>query len=383
MLFSSLILVLLIAIILLINHWNQNRGVIYLVVLIIASSIRQMTLLLLFSKVSTDYVVYFYTYWDAIFALIGPCMYYYFRSIIKGKVDYSVGAMVHLIPFILVVINTLPYYFIPLNDKMDLVNYLRFGAKSELTSVPYLIFQGRFQKIFISLSNLSYVIFSIYYVLQIKKKGSVYLKKKVSILLNKLFLILAICVTSFYIFGTYVYLTYTGDSTKSLNQSHFLILLILPLCFFLFPSWLYGDHEKKSLIDRLNQAFKITLSNKEVNESEDSGKKEDLDRIIAYITDRKPYLTDNFSLHDISRALNIPHVRVTNCFNKQLKVSFPAYRNKLRVDYATSLLANGVYVNTSIEGIAAKSGFKSKSAFYSAFKAEYGMTPVEWIKENL
>jgi AraC-like DNA-binding protein len=59
------------------------------------------------------------------------------------------------------------------------------------------------------------------------------------------------------------------------------------------------------------------------------------------------------------------------------------YRNKLRIDYAISLFTKGAHLNTSIEGIASKAGFKSKSAFYLAFKAEHGVTPIEWIKVNL
>ena len=85
----------------------------------------------------------------------------------------------------------------------------------------------------------------------------------------------------------------------------------------------------------------------------------------------------------MSIALNIPDVRVTNCFNKQLGTSFPIYRNKRRIEYATKLLREGAHVTTSIEGIASKSGFKSKTAFYTAFKAEYEVNPMEWIKENL
>ena len=97
----------------------------------------------------------------------------------------------------------------------------------------------------------------------------------------------------------------------------------------------------------------------------------------------KPYLQVNFSLHDISQVLNIPHIRISNALNQQLKTSFPAYRNKLRLAHAISLLHDGAHLTQSIEGIATRSGFKSRSIFYLAFKEEYGMTPTEWIKKNL
>jgi AraC-like DNA-binding protein len=112
-------------------------------------------------------------------------------------------------------------------------------------------------------------------------------------------------------------------------------------------------------------------------------KSEDLERIVAYIETEKPYVKVSFSLHDLSQALNIPHVRVTTCFNKELNTSFPTYRNKLRVAHAVSLLREGAHLTTSIEGIAERSGFKSKSIFYAAFKKEYGVTPTDWMKKNL
>jgi AraC-like DNA-binding protein len=34
-------------------------------------------------------------------------------------------------------------------------------------------------------------------------------------------------------------------------------------------------------------------------------------------------------------------------------------------------------------GLAERSGIKSKSIFYAAYKEEYGVTPTDWIKKNL
>jgi len=53
------------------------------------------------------------------------------------------------------------------------------------------------------------------------------------------------------------------------------------------------------------------------------------------------------------------------------------------VEHAKKLLENGEYRLNSIDGIGTKSGFKSRSAFYEAFKAETGMTPNQYIKEVL
>jgi AraC-like DNA-binding protein len=81
--------------------------------------------------------------------------------------------------------------------------------------------------------------------------------------------------------------------------------------------------------------------------------------------------------------LNIPDHRVSQCFNNEIQVSFPVFRNQLRVEYAIGLLKKDEHKSMSIEGIAYQSGFKTKSSFYSAFRSVYKMTPTEWIAKNL
>jgi AraC-like DNA-binding protein len=161
--------------------------------------------------------------------------------------------------------------------------------------------------------------------------------------------------------------------------------LLLPLSFFLVPSWLYNDQASANPLDKI-RAFlqRPQQPAPEANLAHQySEKSEDLERIIAYLETEKPYVQVSFSLHDLSQALNIPHVRVTTCFNKELNTSFPSYRNKLRLAHAISLLRAGTHLTISIEGIAERSGFKSKSIFYAAFKEEYGMPPTDWMKKNL
>jgi AraC-like DNA-binding protein len=158
---------------------------------------------------------------------------------------------------------------------------------------------------------------------------------------------------------------------------------MLPLSFILFPSWLYGPGSSPSLLDKLKEIWQAITRVTTDEISEKPEKQDDLDRIIQYMDKKKPFLNPNFSIHDVSRELNIPHLRVSICFNKQLEISFPEYRNKLRVAYAVNLLQENAHFQMSIEGIAFQSGFKNKSSFYAAFRAEHQMTPTEWITKHL
>lgn len=62
-------------------------------------------------------------------------------------------------------------------------------------------------------------------------------------------------------------------------------------------------------------------------------KSDDLDRILEFIKSEKPFLNFDFSIHDISGALKLPQIRVSNSFNNHLKIPFPAYRNMCRIEH--------------------------------------------------
>jgi AraC-like DNA-binding protein len=224
-----------------------------------------------------------------------------------------------------------------------------------------------------------------------KEGNGTYIKKKVSVLINRIFVIIPINVIP-----NLVLLIWMTSKSRQLgqidfvnpelftNQSLFFLALLMPLSFFLIPSWLYNEKDPMSFLENIVLTWKRMFSVHAKFSAEDPFEKStDFERILSYIEIEKPYVQTHFSLHDISQALNIPHNRVTTCFNKQLKVPFPSYRNKLRIEHATNLLRSGTHLTTSIEGIAEMSGFKSKSIFYKTFKEEHGTTPIDWIRENL
>lgn len=381
--FSAILLSIIISIILLINHWEHNKAVLFLIIMFFGFILRQLALLLYFSSLDSSQMVCIYTNFDPLFALIGPSFYFYFKSLVKGKNEFNWRLVFHLLPALLILVNSIPYYLLDLTAKLELLNSLRFGRTSKLTEAPHVFFDFPSQKmVVISLINGSYAAYTLFYLYKNFRDEAVLIKKKSQYVLRNLVAISIICISIHGIFAYVIFPNYILGNPSVSAQLPFYILLLSPICLFLFPSWLYGE-SKVTVFERFWQAFKIALNSSQNLPEETLHQSEDLNRIIAFIQDNKPYLKENFSLHDISRSLNIPHVRVTNCFNKQLMISFPVYRNKLRIDYATSLLFHGEHLSTSIEGIAAKAGFKSKSAFYIAFKAEHGTTPIEWIKENL
>jgi len=388
MAYTSLFLTFLVSFILLINYWTVNKGIVYLVVAILGVSIRQLIALLLNRNGDASTLATLYLNFDPFILLIGPTIFFYFKSVIKGELVINYTLIFHLIPAFLVLLNTFPYFFVSFTEKISFIEQLQIHQNALPNPFPYLIASYRIQRFFIPAINLSYAFYTIYYVLKIKKSGTIYIKKKMDRILKHGITTLMIFFIFTLVFYLYLYLqdlpNFNTIVSEGVMKSFFYgYSLLIPVCFFLFPSWLYGDKEGQNLLKRFLLALKIAFQPGPDNDDPDFSKSADLDRILLYLEQNKPYLKENFSLHDLSIALNIPDVRVTNCFNKQLGTSFPIYRNKRRIEHATKLLQDGAHVTTSIEGIASKSGFKSKTAFYSAFKAEYGLNPMEWIKENL
>ena len=391
MLFTSVILILIISFLLLINHWSQNKGVLYLVSAILLLSSRQLSLLLASTTEYVDILTALLIHTDPLTALTGPLIFYYFKSLVKGKFVIDYYFLFFTIPALLFLFNTLPYYGFPWERKVHFFILVQHSIPYKgLSHFPYLFFPYDIQRSALVFFNLSMIIYSFRYLVLLKRDSSVYLKKKVTALIGRLVIIIPLIILSNWI--PIIYSTIQAQSKEGLVFRHpaftangylFFQVLILPLSFFFVPSWLYNDHDSSYLFTKWSEFYKRLTSSSKGFQETPSEKSDDLNRIVSYIEKEKPYLNTTFSLHDISRSLNIPHIRVTTCFSKQLKVPFPAYRNKLRVEHATDLFRSGAHLNTSIEGIAAMSGFKSKSIFYTAFKAEFGVNPMEWMKENL
>jgi AraC-like DNA-binding protein len=387
MLYTSLVLVFIVSLLLLLNHWHQNKGVIYLVFIIISFALGQTILLVLNTSRDPLVLATLVVHIDPLRVLMGPFIIYYFKSMVKGEFVWDKTLFLLSIPFLLCVINLMPYFAISFEDK---VAYFRL-ARGNRPPLAHLFLPVYYQQSFTMFYNIGCMVYGLQYLSKAKAGNGTCLKKKISVLINRILVIAPIIVIPnllvLFLFSSKSHQLGKVDFANPDvfgHQSLFILTLLPPLSFFFIPSWLYNERDPLSFLENIVLAWKRVVNTQaKFSEQESFEKSADYERIISYIETEKPYVKTTFSLHDISHSLNIPHNRVATCFNKQLKVPFPAYRNKLRIEYSTELLRKGIHLNTSIEGIAEMSGFKSKSIFYKTFKEEYGTTPIDWIKENL
>lgn len=101
------------------------------------------------------------------------------------------------------------------------------------------------------------------------------------------------------------------------------------------------------------------------------------------MSEKKLYLDKELTVYNLAKAAetNSKYLRFT--INNRSEKNFAAYVNGYRVEKAKDLLTDKEQDLFNIEYIGEMAGFKSKSAFYTAFKKNTGLTPQAYRKESL
>ena len=93
---------------------------------------------------------------------------------------------------------------------------------------------------------------------------------------------------------------------------------------------------------------------------------------IKYIDE---HFTDNISLEVIANRFSMSASYLGKLVKSSTNLSYNAYINKLRINYACNLILN---TSMSFPDIAKESGYSTTTYFYSSFKKILGMTPGEY-----
>lgn len=307
--------------------------------------------------------------------LPGPLLYFYYRSTLRNtQIFTSWKDALHFIPSTIQFFTMFPYYGIPFDQKLQIAHAIHEN--------PDLIQQiaSRFTLYSVAFDFASRPLFIFLYIiacywLLIKYSASSN-NHRYTLRWLRAFLFLLLMENVIYAISLYLLINQSFDLTYGIvhlmhnitGATFFMVPLIL-LCF--FPQILYGSLKSKSLVAKIlttpapDHSF-VELSN----------------RIITYMQEEQMFLNPDLEISDLSIALKVPRHHIAYCFTNVLHSKFTTYKNKLRVAYAQNLLENGEAQLNSIDGIGAKSGFKSRSAFYEAFKVETGMTPNQFLKNQ-
>lgn len=116
----------------------------------------------------------------------------------------------------------------------------------------------------------------------------------------------------------------------------------------------------------------IILSLAQINEYEQ--------KLQHYLVGEQTFLNPNLSLSTLSQKLQIPKYHLSVLFNHHLGKSFYSYLATLRINYALVELENGN--NYTVESLAYKCGFNSRTSFHKYFREYTGLTPIAYINKK-
>jgi AraC-type DNA-binding domain-containing proteins len=102
-------------------------------------------------------------------------------------------------------------------------------------------------------------------------------------------------------------------------------------------------------------------------------------RLIDYLEVRKIFLEPNISLIKLSMEVGTNTTYLSNIINQYYKCNFHSVINNYRIQYAKKLLLEGKY---DVAEVVIKSGYTSRSVFFSAFQRIEGTSPLNFLVQK-
>lgn len=110
------------------------------------------------------------------------------------------------------------------------------------------------------------------------------------------------------------------------------------------------------------------------------------DEVAARLTEllevERIYLRPDLTLDELASAAAVAKTHLSQVVNQQFGKTVPDLLGGYRIRESERLLGDQDTAHLTIEAIARRSGFKSRSAFYEAFRRRHGMTPNEFRRRS-
>lgn len=299
---------------------------------------------------------------DAFFLLYGPIIYFYTQGVIFRDFKLSGSNLLHLIPFLLLMIillvqgnqipetseeiieNNLPWQFYMISAFMYAHLFIYLGLSYKSLWKYRKIIKNKYSQI--DQINLDWLSFS----------------------LNTFGLI------------TFISLIHNFVALTE-NRSVFMITLVLLLIFIFY----FVNHVIFKAL-RQPEIFAGITQNETTKYLGSILTQDQIDeykmRLLVLFRSEKPYLNPQLSLNDLAEKLSLSTKHLSQVINQSFNKSFFDFINSYRIKEAQQIFMESTDDKLTILEVMYHVGFNSKSSFNTAFKKETGQTPSEFRKKN-
>ena len=350
----------------------------------------------------TLFIIAFFTNTHAFFYLIGPCAFFYVRSILKDNSKLSTTDYLHFALFIISFVGYLPYFFSSWDYKLNIAQNIcsenwDMAAFHINKIIPHKIDQG------LNVLQTYFYAVNLWYLLWHHKKVAfipIVTTAQYKLIRNWLYIfigLVTIITLNFTVAMANMWLY--DDKSVFLNRASGALLFAsiiyigMNMAVMFFPHIMYGlpiENQYQPIKGAIpSNTIPIEEKYSDVTDFSSEKKKEPelfspeyIEKIETHLQERiekQKYLETNCGLSKISDEIGIPAHHLTYYFNGIKKQSFSDWRNQLRVAYAIGILNQGNANQLTLEAIGLKVGFKSNSTFIRSFKNVTGKTPSDYL----
>ena len=295
--------------------------------------------------------------------LFGPLFYFYVKELTAGQFKFTKKDILHLVPFILLIIYKLPFFFKSTGEKLASIR----GAGSLDENLVILIIQ------------IIHLFIYLFFVKRLLNEYENRIKSAMSSLDKINLRWITIGMNSFLvIFGImtiFIMLFISGINAYSIYVT------VVPLMVSIIILAIgYFGLTQPIIIPPEIEYNKVKKYEKSSLTSENSEKY--LNKLLTMMEVEKPHLNNDLTLQKLSESLSISQHHLSQIINEKLNQNFFDFINSYRIEEAKILLLDKRGELLTILAIAEEVGFNSKSAFNIAFKKYTSMTPTQFKKQN-
>ena len=303
--------------------------------------------------------------------LIPPLAYFYIKFSLNEKNNFKLLDTIHLLPFIFVLLNYLPFYLIPLNEKQTLVESVVNDFSLSYEHQDGLIPES-FVIILRTISYFAYIFAQWRLLTNYFRKSSnnfSYKKsKKWLLLFFRLQLLYWVGLAIIYLFF-WIGIAFEPGAISHLSTVVFifvsLIFLYLSSVLLQNPSVLLGLNSIKKVVN--TDELKIDLMTQ---------------KLESIILSGEYFLDSKITLSQLSNLTNYSIENIRNIVMHLGYSNFNEFINSFRIKLAVTKMKSVDIENYSIETIALDCGFNSRTTFYRSFKKLMNCTPTEYLNNQ-
>ncbi|MDX2362185.1 MAG: helix-turn-helix domain-containing protein [Crocinitomicaceae bacterium] len=366
-----------------INKKNKSKADYYLMAMLLMMGFNLLVYAMEVMGIDTDYPILLYLH-TADGILIAPLIYLYISSYTKSSQKFSPLVLIHAIPYVFFTVFVFLQFTV---NSVGSIDEDKFLIEDSGTTLFFIM--GLFRVFWGTIYMIAGLLMLKKHSINIRKQFSYTENIDLKWLRNVVYMMIAIWVTVIIInllsnFNRFIDYR-IGDN---IIQSIVTIVVFLLGYYGIKQQMIFAPTVKVEENSTPEKPKPSTDSNEPKKQYEKSGlSKEDseshLQRLQDYMTGEQPYADGKLSLKEVAEYLDISPNHLSQVINENLNKNFFDFVNGYRVDLVKEKMLDSSNKNFTLLGIAYDSGFNSKSSFNSIFKKITGLTPTNYINQEV